>query len=58
MNQAGLHHDWGRATYLELHTLQQALVDLRVAGDVGNILLTGQHDPVITLGRRTPEGAT
>ena len=57
MTDVGLHHHWGRAPYLELHALQQRLVDARVKGHIPNTLLTGEHDPVITLGRRTPDEA-
>ncbi len=51
----GIHHDWGLRPYGELHAYQQQLVEARVAGQIPNVLLTGEHDPVITLGRRTPE---
>ena len=53
----GLHHDWGLAPYLEIHGLQQRLVQARADGTVPNVLLTGEHPPVITLGRRTPKDA-
>jgi len=54
---AGIHHDWGLAPYGELHELQQRLVLLRADNKIPNLLLTGQHPPIITLGRKTPEGA-
>ena len=53
----GIHHDWGLAPYADLHALQQRLVLARADNRVPNLLLTGQHPPVITLGRKTPEGA-
>jgi len=53
----GIHHDWGRAPYDEIHRLQQRLVLARADDLVPNLLLTGEHDPVITLGRKTPENA-
>ena len=54
---AGIHHDWGLAPYGELHELQQRLVLLRAVNKLPNLLLTGQHPPIITLGRKTPDGA-
>ena len=54
---SGLHHDWGTAPYDEVHRLQARLVLLRAERRVPNLLLTGEHPPVITLGRRTPPGA-
>jgi lipoate-protein ligase B len=50
----GIHHRFGLAPYGEVHELQQRLVDLRVGDLVPNLLLTGEHPAVITLGRRTP----
>lgn len=50
----GLRYHWGRAPYLEIHALQERLVRERAEGRIPNVLLTGQHDPVLTLGRRTP----
>lgn len=55
---SGLHWDWGTAPYAELHALQQRILVERVANRIPNVLLTGQHEPIITLGRRTPEGGT
>ncbi len=52
----GVHHDWGRAPYEEIHALQERLVHARANGLCPNLLLTGEHDPVITLGRKTPAG--
>jgi lipoate-protein ligase B len=53
----GIHHDWGLRPYGEVHAWQQRVVAARVAGRIPNVLLTGEHPPVITLGRKTPEGA-
>ena len=50
----GLHHDWGVKPYDEVHALQERLVALRAEGRVPNLLLTGEHPSVVTLGRKTP----
>ncbi|MGE0190655.1 MAG: lipoyl(octanoyl) transferase LipB [Planctomycetota bacterium] len=52
---AGLHHDWGLRPYAEVHAWQQRVVAARVDGRIPNVLLTGEHPPVITLGRKTPD---
>jgi lipoyl(octanoyl) transferase len=52
----GLWFDWGRRPYLEVHALQQRVVAARAEGKLGNVLLTGEHDAVVTLGRKTPGG--
>jgi len=44
----------GRTRYLDAHALQQELVEQRIAGDVGDLLLLTEHEPVITIGRGTP----
>ena len=54
--KAGLHYDWGVAPYQKIHALQQKLVLERAANRIPNLLLTGEHPAVITLGRKTPEG--
>jgi lipoyl(octanoyl) transferase len=41
----------GQVEYGEGLRLQQKLVDLRKAGDIGDVLLLLEHSPVITLGR-------
>ncbi len=51
---AGVHHHWGLKPYAELHALQERLVGLRAEGRIGNLLLTGEHPAVITLGRKSP----
>ncbi len=48
--------DWGLRPYAEVHALQERLVLLRADRKVPNLLLTGEHPPVVTLGRRTPKG--
>ena len=52
----GWHLDWGVRPYAEMHALQQRLVIARAEGRLPNLLLTGEHEPVITLGRKTPGG--
>lgn len=52
---AGLHHHWGLRPYAEVHAWQQRVVTARVEGRIPNVLLTGEHPPVITLGRKTPD---
>ena len=52
---AGLHHHFGVKPYARVHALQQALVAARANDEIGNVLLTGEHPPVITLGRKTPD---
>jgi lipoyl(octanoyl) transferase len=41
----------GRIGYDAAHTLQQRLVEARVAGRIGDVILLLEHDSVITLGR-------
>ena len=41
----------GRVDYATALKLQQTLVDLRKAGQIGDTLLLLEHPPVITLGR-------
>jgi len=45
----------GRVAYARAHALQQALVDARIAGAVGDVVLLLEHDPVVTLGRGAKE---
>ena len=55
MSPAGFHYHFGVRPYKEVHALQQALVAARAANEIGNVLLTGEHTPVVTLGRKTPD---
>lgn len=48
--------DWGTRPYGEVHALQQRVVLARADGRIPNVLLTGEHPPVVTLGRKTPRG--
>lgn len=41
----------GRRRYDPIHDLQRALVEARVAGSIGDVILLLEHDPVVTLGR-------
>ncbi len=41
----------GRVAYARAHALQQALVEARIAGRIGDVILLLEHDPVVTLGR-------
>ena len=49
----GLAIDWGVRPYDEVHAWQEALVEKRAAGEIPNLLLTGQHPAVVTLGRKS-----
>jgi lipoate-protein ligase B len=42
----------GRVAYLEVHALQQDLVDRRSRGEVEDTVIVCEHDPVYTVGRR------
>ena len=42
----------GRIPYAEAHALQRALVEQRAAGEIEDVLLVCEHDPVYTVGRR------
>lgn len=48
----------GRVAYADGLALQQALVDERRAGTIGDTLLLLEHPPVITLGARSRHGLT
>ncbi len=41
----------GRRRYEGCHELQKRLLDARIAGSVGDVVLFVEHEPVITLGR-------
>ena len=45
----------GRIGYERAHALQQMLVDRRIAGTIGDVILLLEHDPVVTLGRGAKE---
>lgn len=46
-------HDFGLAPYEAVWDLQKELVNLRLAGETEDVLLLGEHEPVITTGRGT-----
>ena len=46
----------GRTRYEDAHRLQQELLVLRAEGRIGDVLLTTEHDDVVTLGRKSPHG--
>jgi len=46
----------GRTQYEAAHALQQELLVARVEGRIGDQLLLTEHDPVVTLGRKSPIG--
>lgn len=50
--------DLGRLGFEEAYRLQQEWLQARVDGEVGDLLLLAEHDPVVTRGRRSPEGDT
>jgi len=41
----------GRTRYADAHALQQDLLARRVDGQVGDVLVLTEHDPVVTVGR-------
>jgi lipoate-protein ligase B len=45
----------GTTRYEDAHALQQALVEARAQGRVPDTLLFTEHEPVVTLGRGSPE---
>jgi lipoyl(octanoyl) transferase len=49
--------DAGRVVYEDALAWQHRLVAARTRGDVGDVLLTLEHDPVYTAGRRADVGA-
>lgn len=46
----------GRTAYAAAHALQQELLVARVQDRIGDQLLLTEHDPVVTLGRKSPSG--
>lgn len=55
---ASVHHHWGLKPYDEMHREQERLVELRAQGRIPNLLLTGEHPAVITLGRKSPRSGS
>ena len=47
----------GRTRYEECHALQTQLVEARAEGRIGDVLILTEHEPVVTVGRGTPEEA-
>ena len=43
----------GRTAYAEAHRIQQELVEQRVAGEIGDVLVLTEHEPIVTVGRGT-----
>ena len=41
----------GRTRYEDVHRLQRELVEQRIAGEVGDVLILTEHEPVVTVGR-------
>lgn len=50
--------DLGRRAYVETYALQEERLAARIRGEVPDGLLLVEHDPVVTRGRRSPEGDT
>jgi len=50
--------DLGRMPYADALALQEERLVRRIAGEVPDALLLVEHDPVVTRGRRSPEGDT
>lgn len=50
--------DLGRLSYADALALQEERLVRRIAGEVGDAVLFVEHDPVVTRGRRSPEGDT
>ena len=44
--------DWGRTRYAEAFERQLALVERRIAGEIGDTLIFTEHEPVFTIGLR------
>lgn len=47
----------GRIAYDEAHALQQSLLARRIAGEIGDVVVVCEHDPVFTVGRKRGAGA-
>lgn len=46
----------GHTRYADAHALQEALLVQRIEGTIGDVLLMTEHEPVVTLGRKSPRG--
>jgi lipoyl(octanoyl) transferase len=44
---------WARGPYAEAHRAQEELVERRIRGEIGDVLVLTEHDSVITVGRGT-----
>lgn len=51
MSSSTAHLDLGRADYKTVLDLQRKLHSRRCAGEIGDLVLTVEHDPVFTIGR-------
>ena len=47
---------WGRTTYEDAHRRQLALLEARIAGEVGDTIVLTEHEPVVTCGRKSDAG--
>jgi lipoate-protein ligase B len=47
----------GRTGYADAYELQQGLLEQRIAGAARDTLVLTEHEPVVTVGRKTPAGA-
>lgn len=47
---------WGRTSYEEAHRRQRALLDRRIAGEIGDTIVLTEHDAVVTYGRKSGPG--
>lgn len=50
--------DLGRRAYVETYALQEERLAARIRGEVPDGLFLVEHEPVVTRGRRSPEGDT
>lgn len=47
----------GRMEYGDAYEMQKGLLERRIAGDAQDTLMLTEHDPVVTVGRKTPKDA-
>lgn len=47
---------WGRTSYEDAHRRQRALLDRRIAGEIGDTIVLTEHDAVVTYGRKSGPG--